>query len=468
MKSKVLIVDDDPEIRTQLKWALATDYELLLAENRSQAIDQFKKFRPDLTLLDLGLPPRPHEPDEGLATLSDLVATNPGAKVIVVSGQNEKKNAIQAVAAGAYDFLCKPIDLDELKLILRRCLYLLNLETEYREMQQKFRPDVFENMLGTSAQMQGVFAFVRKVAASSAPVLLLGDSGTGKEMAAVAIHRRSLRKDAPFIAINCNAIPENLLESELFGHEKGAFTGAHMQRKGLIETAVGGTLFLDEIGELPPPVQVKLLRFLQEQRFQRVGGRQEIQTDVRVIAATNLDLKDAVTKGKFREDLYFRLAVVVMRLPLLRDRGEDVEVLAREFLHQFAAQADKPPMTFSPDALRALKAHSWPGNVRELQNRVKRAVIMADGKRVTAADLELTDQAEFVRRPSLKEARQNLEREMVQAALKKYSGKITAAAAELGISRPTLYELMEKLGLAKNGPIRDDDTSVNDSVTANG
>ena len=468
MKSKVLIVDDDPEIRTQLKWALATDYELLLAENRSQAIDQFKKFRPDLTLLDLGLPPRPHEPDEGLATLSDLVATNPGAKVIVVSGQNEKKNAIQAVAAGAYDFLCKPIDLDELKLILRRCLYLLNLETEYREMQQKFRPDVFENMLGTSAQMQGVFAFVRKVAASSAPVLLLGDSGTGKEMAAVAIHRRSLRKDAPFIAINCNAIPENLLESELFGHEKGAFTGAHMQRKGLIETAVGGTLFLDEIGELPPPVQVKLLRFLQEQRFQRVGGRQEIQTDVRVIAATNLDLKDAVTKGKFREDLYFRLAVVVMRLPLLRDRGEDVEVLAREFLHQFAAQADKPPMTFSPDALRALKAHSWPGNVRELQNRVKRAVIMADGKRVTAADLELTDQAEFVRRPSLKEARENLERELVQAALKKYSGKITAAAAELGISRPTLYELMEKLSLAKNGPIRDDDTGVNDSVTANG
>jgi two-component system, NtrC family, response regulator len=468
MKSKVLIVDDDPEIRTQLKWALATDYELLLAENRSEAIDQFKKFRPDLTLLDLGLPPRPHEPDEGLATLSDLVATNPGAKVIVVSGQNEKQNAIQAVAAGAYDFLCKPIDLDVLKLILRRCLYLLNLETEYREMQQKFRPDVFENMLGTSAQMQGVFAFVRKVAASSAPVLLLGDSGTGKEMAAVAIHRRSLRKDAPFIAINCNAIPENLLESELFGHEKGAFTGAHMQRKGLIETAVGGTLFLDEIGELPPPVQVKLLRFLQEQRFQRVGGRQEIQTDVRVIAATNLDLKDAVTKGKFREDLYFRLAVVVMKLPLLRDRGEDVEVLAREFLHQFAAQADKPTMTFSPDALRALKAHSWPGNVRELQNRVKRAVIMADGKRVTAADLELTDQTEFARRPSLKEARENLERELVQAALKKYSGKITAAAAELGISRPTLYELMEKLSLAKNGPIRDDDTGVNDSVTTNG
>jgi two-component system NtrC family response regulator len=468
MKSKVLIVDDDPEIRTQLKWALAADYELLLAENRSQTMDQFKRFQPDLTLLDLGLPPRPHEPDEGLATLSDLMAANPAAKVIVVSGQGEKKNAIQAVAGGAYDFLCKPIDLDELKLILRRCLYLLNLETEYREMQQKFRPDVFENMLGTSTQMQGVFAFVRKVAASSAPVLLLGDSGTGKEMAAVAIHRRSPRKDAPFIAINCNAIPENLLESELFGHEKGAFTGAHMQRKGLIETAAGGTLFLDEIGELPPPVQVKLLRFLQEQRFQRVGGRQEIQTDVRVIAATNVDLKDAVAKGKFREDLYFRLAVVVLKLPLLRDRGEDVEVLAREFLHQFATQADRGAMTFSPDALRAIKAHSWPGNVRELQNRVKRAVIMADGKRVTAADLELTDQGEFVRRRTLKEAREDLERELVQAALKKYAGKITAAAAELGISRPTLYELMEKLGLTKSGPIHDDDTPVKDSVPANG
>jgi two-component system NtrC family response regulator len=450
MKSKVLIVDDDPEIRTQLKWALAADYELSFAENRSQAMNQFKTIQPHITLLDLGLPPRPHDPDEGLATLSELMAANPATKVIIVSGQGEKKNAIQAVAGGAYDFLCKPIDLDELKLILRRSSYLLNLEAEYRQMQQKYRPDAFENMLGTSPQMQGVFAFVRKVAGTSAPVLLLGESGTGKEMAAIAIHRRSPRKDAPFIAINCNAIPENLLESELFGHEKGAFTGAHVQRKGLIETAAGGTLFLDEIGELPLPIQVKLLRFLQEQRFQRVGGRQEIQTDVRVITATNVDLKDAVAKGKFREDLYFRLAVVVMKLPLLRDRAEDVEVLAHEFLHQFGAQSDKPAMTFSPDALRAIKAHSWPGNVRELQNRVKRAVIMAEGKRVTAADLELTDQGEFVRRPTLKEAREDLERELVQAALKKYSGKITAAAAELGISRPTLYELMEKLGLAKS------------------
>jgi two-component system NtrC family response regulator len=459
MKSKVLIVDDDPEIRTQLKWALGADYELSFAESRSQAMEQFKIFQPDITLLDLGLPPRPHEPHEGLGALSELMAVNSSTKVIVVSGQNEKNNAIDAVAGGAYDFLCKPIDLDELKLILRRCLYLLNLETEHREIQQKLRSDVFENMLGTSPQMQGVFAFVRKVGGTSAPVLLLGESGTGKEMAAIAIHRRGSRKDAPFVAINCNAIPENLLESELFGHEKGAFTGAHIQRKGLIETAAGGTLFLDEIGELPPSIQIKLLRFLQEQRFQRVGGRQEIQTDVRVIAATNADLKDAVAKGKFREDLYFRLAVVVMKLPLLRDRGQDVEVLAREFLHQFAVQADKPAMTFSPDALRAIKAHSWPGNVRELQNRVKRAVIMADGKRVTAADLELADQEEFVRRPTLKEARESLERELIQAALKKYSGKITAVAAELGISRPTLYELMEKLGFPR-GDGRKTESSV--------
>ena len=316
-------------------------------------------------------------------------------------------------------------------------------------MQQKLRADVFEEMLGGSPQMQGVFAFVRKVAATDAPVLLLGESGTGKEMAAMAIHRRSARKDGPFIAINCNAIPENLLESELFGHEKGAFTGAHVQRKGLMESAGGGSLFLDEIGELPPPIQVKLLRFLQEQRFQRVGGRQEIQIDTRIIAATNVDLKEAVTKGKFREDLYFRLAVVVIKLPPLRDRGEDAEVLAQEFLQQFATQCDKTGLRFGSDAIRAIRRHSWPGNVRELQNRVKRAIIMAEGKRVTAGDLELSDSAELVPAATLKQARENIERELVEQALKKHSGRISAAATDLGISRPTLYELMDKLGIGR-------------------
>jgi two-component system NtrC family response regulator len=283
-------------------------------------------------------------------------------------------------------------------------------------------------------------------------VLLLGESGTGKEMAAAAIHRRSARKDGPFVAINCNAIPENLLESELFGHEKGAFTGAHVQRKGLLETASGGTLFLDEIGELPPAIQVKLLRFLQEQRLQRVGGRQEIQIDTRLVAATNADLKQLIETGKFREDLYFRLAVITMRLLPLRERGEDIVFLAREFLHRYAAQEGRGNLVFAPDALRAMTHYSWPGNVRELQNRVKRAVIMASGSRVAAKDLEL-EHAQDRATPSattLREAREHVDRGMVEQALKRNSGKITSAAADLGISRPTLYELMEKLGISKD------------------
>src|SRR6266516_3993969 len=338
MKPRLLMVDDDEAIRTQMKWALSEDYEVYFAQDRQEALDAFEANSPAVTLLDLGLPPRPNECDEGMAALSGILAIDSTAKVIVISGQSEKRNAIQAVGAGAYDFLCKPVDVEELKLLLRRCIYVVELEREYRELQQGQRSDVFEDMLGTSPQMQSVFAFIRKVAGTNVPVLLLGESGTGKEMAAAAIHHRSARKDGPFIAINCNSIPENLLESELFGHEKGAFTGAHIQRKGLIENSAEGTLFLDEIGELPPQIQVKLLRFLQDQRFQRVGGRQEIQIDTRIVAATNADLKDTVAKGKFREDLYFRLAVVVIKLPPLRERGQDVELLAREFLQQFAVQ----------------------------------------------------------------------------------------------------------------------------------
>src|SRR5438874_12434129 len=417
MKPKVLIVDDDEAIRTQMKWALGQDYEVHFAEDRRGALEAFKANFPAVTLLDLGLPPRPNECDEGLAVLPDLLSLDSTAKIIIISGQSEKQNAIQAVGAGAYDFLCKPVEMDELRLLLRRCIHVVELEKEYRELQQTQQPDVFEDMLGTSPQMQTVFALIRKVAGTNAPVLLLGESGTGKEMAAAAIHRRSVRKEGPFVAINCNAIPENLLESELFGHEKGAFTGAHIQRKGMMETASGGTLFLDEIGELPPAIQVKLLRFLQEQRFQRVGGRQEIQVDTRVIAATNIDLKEAVAKAKFREDLYFRLAVVVIKLPPLRERGDDAEILAQEFLQQFAAQCEKAGLRFGQDALRALRRHTWPGNVRELQNRVKRAVIMADGKRVTAMDLELADSgAELVPAATLKQARENVERELVEQA----------------------------------------------------
>src|SRR5207237_5322139 len=286
---------------------------------------------PAVTLLDLGLPPRLNECDEGLAALSEILAVDGTAKVIIVSGQGEKRNAIEAVGAGAYDFLCKPVEVEELRLVLRRCIHVVELEREYHRLQQSQRSDVFEDMLGTGPQMQAVFAFIRKVAGTTAPVLLLGETGTGKEMAALAIHRRSPRKEGPFVPINCNAIPENLLESELFGHEKGAFTGATMQRAGLIETAAGGTIFLDEIGDLPARLQVKLLRFLQEQRFQRVGGRQELESDARVMAATNADLKGGIAKGTFREDLYFRLAVVVISFPPLRERGEDTSLLAHEF-----------------------------------------------------------------------------------------------------------------------------------------
>ena len=445
MKSTLLIVDDDEEIRTQMKWALADEYNVLVAGDRAGALEQFKAGDPAVTLLDLGLPPHPNGPEEGLSALSDLLTLDPSAKVIIVSGQGEKENALRAVGAGAYDFLCKPVDTVELRMVLRRCIYLAGLEHEYRALQQKLRPKVFENMLASSQEMHSIFEMIRKVAASHAPVLVLGESGTGKEMVAQAIHRQSDRKDKPFVAINCSAIPENLMESELFGHEKGSFTGADKQRKGLIEGAAEGTLFLDEIGDLPASVQVKLLRFLQDKRLQRVGGREEFLIDTRIIAATNADLKQGIGEGRFREDLYFRLAVVVLNLPPLRKRGADVTTLAQEFLTRFAAENRRKDLVFAPGTLHAIALHPWPGNVRELQNRIQRAVIMADGKRIQVSDMELSAAAA----PTLKEARETLEREMIQRALETHAGKITAAAKDLGVSRPTFYELMDKLGIAK-------------------
>jgi len=447
-KPKLLIVEDDEEIRTQMKWALMQNYEVLLAQDRTTAVDTFRASRPPVVLLDLGLPPHPGTPEEGLAILSELLEIDGLAKIVIVSGQGEKDNALQAVGTGAYDFLCKPVAMDELTMLLGRCFHVAQLERQYRELQSRSRQDAFDGMLGTNARMQAVFDSIRKVAGTEAPVLILGESGTGKEMAARAIHQRSNRKDGPFVAINCSAIPETLIESELFGHEKGAFTGAHVQRKGRIESASGGTLFLDEIGEVPLPIQVKLLRFLQEQCIERVGGRQEIHVDTRVIAATNADLKKGMADGSFREDLFYRLAVVQIVLPPLRDREGDIALLANSFLQQFSEQNKKPGLVFSPEAMRALARHAWPGNVRELQNRVRRAVIMSGDKRLAARDLELTSSA-ATPGTSLKEAREALEREMVQQALRRHSGKITAAAAELGISRPTFYELLAKLGLQK-------------------
>jgi len=449
-KPKLLVVDDDEDIRVQMKWALSGEYDVLPAADRTAAMAAFTAERPTVTLLDLGLPPCPNGPDEGLALLSGLLVLDRQAKVIVVSGQGDKQNALRAVGAGAYDFLCKPVDMDELKLVLQRSVYVAELEREYRAMQENARADVFEDMLGASPQMQAVFAFVRKVAGTGAPVLILGENGTGKEMVARALHRRSRQSSGPFVPINCGAIPENLLESELFGHEKGSFTGAHTQRRGLIETAAGGTLFLDEIGELPASLQVKLLRFLQEKTFQRVGGRQEIQSDARVIAATNVNPQESVASGKLREDLYFRLAVVVVNVPPLRERGGDVTLVAKAFLHTYGTQHGKRGLTFAPDALRALTLHRWPGNIRELQNRVQRAVIMAEGRRATASDLELTDALSAAPAQTLKEARESVERDFVENALRRHQGRITPAAMELGISRPTLYELMEKLGIARD------------------
>ncbi|MDE3068166.1 MAG: PEP-CTERM-box response regulator transcription factor [Verrucomicrobiota bacterium] len=449
MNPELLIVDDDDEIRTQMKWALAEDYEILLAGDRAGALETFRATRPPVVLLDLGLPPQPATPEEGLAALAELLALDRQTKIVIITGQGEKETALRAIGAGAYDFLCKPVEMDEMKFLLKRCFHTAQLEREYREMQHLLQGDAFEGMLGASKSMQAAFETIRKVATTDAPVLILGESGTGKEMAARAIHQRSARKDGPFVAINCSAIPETLLESELFGHEKGSFTGAHVQRQGRIESAGGGTLFLDEIGEVPLPLQVKLLRFLQEQSLERVGGREEIQIDTRVIAATNADLKKSMASGAFREDLFYRLAVVQLVMPPLREREGDIRLIAQSFLQRYAAQARKAGLTFDRESLRALTAYPWPGNVRELDNCIRRAVIMAPGKRLTVQDLELPSTTALQRPITLKDARETVERELVQRALQKHSGKIAAAAAELGVSRPTLYELMEKLGIAR-------------------
>jgi two-component system NtrC family response regulator len=448
MNPKLLIVDDDEEIRTQMKWALAGDYDIVLAEDRASAIETFQTVRPLVVLLDLGLPPHPGNPDEGLATLSELLVLERLAKIVIITGQGEKGIALQAIGAGAYDFMVKPVDTEELKLLVRRGFHVASLEVEYRQMQQMLGGNAFAGMMGASPAIRAVFDSIRKVATTEAPVLLLGESGTGKEMAARAIHDSSARKNGPFIAINCSAIPETLLESELFGHEKGSFTGAHAQRKGRFEMANGGTLFLDEIGEIPLPLQVKLLRFLQEQCIERVGGRQPIQIDTRIITATNSDLKKGMMEGTFREDLYYRLAVVQVVLPPLREREGDIRLLGQFFLQRFGAQANKTGLAFDQEALRTLDHHPWPGNVRQLENCVRRAVIMCEGKRLTVRDLELAPANQGIP-TNLKDARENLERDMIQNALRKHSGKIAPAASELGVSRPTLYDLMDKLGIAK-------------------
>ena len=448
-KPKLLIVDDDEDLRTQLKWALIQDYDVLLAEDRPSAAALMRKQKPDVVTLDLGLPPQPAGVEEGFAVLDEILNSYGQTKVIIITGRGEKENALRAIEKGAYDFFYKPIQIDELKVVLNRAFHLSNLEREQRAMRQRLSSNTFEDMLGTCRKMQEVFSVIRKVATTDAPVLIIGESGTGKELVARAIHRLSVHKAKPFIVINCGAIPENLMESELFGHEKGAFTGAHIQRKGRFEMADGGTLFLDEIGELPLNMQVKLLRFLQERVIERIGGRQQIEVDARIIAATNRDLKEAMKDGTFREDLYFRLGVILIALPPLREREGDKILLARAFLKRYADESRKNVKGFTDQAMDAIEQYNWPGNVRELENQIKRAVIMAEGPQVTPADLEMEAPRSRYEGMALKDARAALEKELFTKAVARSGGNLTKAAMELGISRPTLYDLMDKYGIPK-------------------
>ncbi len=448
MKPILLIVDDDEEIRSQMRWALNDDYQIVQADDKASALEEFREKSPGVVLLDLGLPPNPNSTEEGLSILSEILVLDSLTKVIIVSGQGERQNAIQAIGRGAYDFIGKPVDIENLQLVLKRSFHLASLEREYREIKHQYLNNSFEGMLGSSDAMQKVFESIRKVATTDAPIMILGESGTGKEMAAMAIHNRSARKEGPFVPINCSAIPETLLESELFGHEKGSFTGAESQRIGKIEQANNGTLFLDEIGEVPLSVQVKLLRFLQEQCIERVGGREQIKINARVIAATNADLKQGMDKGTFREDFYYRLSVVEILLPALRNRDTDIDLISKAILQNCLAETGNKKLSFSKKAINALRKHKWPGNVRELQNRVRRAVIMSEGNQISPQDLELEGGLERGHL-TLKQAREEVEKDMITRALKKHSGKISPAAAELGISRPTFYELMDKLDIRR-------------------
>lgn len=448
-RPKLLIVDDDEPIRSQMRWALARDYEILEAGDRPSAIKIVAMERPPVVLLDLGLPPKPREAIEGLQALHEIMERDPTIKVIMISGNTERENALKAIEMGAFDFFTKPSVMDEVRIVVKRAFRMVELERENRALRREMEVEGIGGILGASLPMQGVFQMIRKVATVDVPVLVLGESGTGKELVFRAIHQLSDRRGGPFVVINCGAIPENLLESELFGHEKGAFTGADTRRQGRIEYAGGGTLFLDEIGELSLALQVKLLRFLQEHVIERVGGRELISVDVRIIAATNKDLKKAVDTGQFREDLYFRLGVITIPLPPLRERGDDIYLLARAFLHRYKTQFKKEIRGFSDDAINAMTDYPWPGNVRELENRIKRAIVMADGEVITPKDLDLPAQTSAETfTPSLKEARERVEKDLIHRALLKHGGVVVRAAEDLGVTRQTLTDLIKKYGIS--------------------
>jgi two-component system, NtrC family, response regulator len=440
---RLLIVEDDQGLQKQLKWCFDS-YEVLQATSRADAVALMRRFEPPVVLQDLGLPPDPNGVAEGMATLQELLQLAPKAKIIVVTGHADRDSAVRAVAAGAWDFYSKPIDTDVLKLIVQRAFRIADLEAENLRLRTAQTASPLEGIVATEEPMQKVCRIIEKVAPSNVSALVLGESGTGKELVARAIHARSERRDKRFVAINCAAIPEQLLESELFGYERGAFTGAVKQTAGKVEGAEGGTLFLDEIGDMPLALQAKLLRFLQDRVIERVGGRQEIPVDVRVVCATNQDLSALIETQKFRRDLYYRISEVTINLPALRQRPGDAIVLAHVFLRRFSASQPRGPRGFSEEALVAIQRHTWPGNVRELENKVKAACIMASGVQITPEDLGLGDNTGQFAFLNLKAVRAQAERQAVLQALAMSAGNVSQAADLLGVTRPTLYDLMDK------------------------
>jgi two-component system NtrC family response regulator len=439
----LLIVDDDTGLLRQLRWAFS-DHKVHPAGTRQEAIELVRRAAIPVAILDLGLPPDPDGASEGLAALSEILAIAPATKVIIATGNESREHALRAIATGAYDFYQKPIDIEVLRLIVSRAEQMFELEAETRRLAASALASPIDGIVASSSEMLQVLRNIEKIAPTDVAVLLLGESGTGKELLAQAIHKLSGRAREPFVPINCAAIPETLLESELFGHEKGAFTGAVKQNIGRIESANRGTLFLDEIGDVPMSMQVKLLRFLQDQIVERIGGRKPVQVDVRIVCATNQNLDRMIAEGRFREDLYYRLNEVAVRVPPLRERLEDVVVLASFFLRRFATEYERSVRGFTPAALVAIKEHKWPGNVRELENRVKRAVVMGDGPLLSAADLGFSIVGDEPQSFGLRAARARAEREVLQLALAQAGSNLSKAAKLLGISRPTLYDLMQQ------------------------
>ena len=444
----LLIVEDDIALQKQIKWSLDR-FDSVTAHDRESALAQIRRHTPAVVTMDLGLPPDADSVSEGFKLLEQILAIDPDTKVIVLTGQNDQTNALRAVAMGAYDFYAKPFEPELLNLTIERAFRLFELQRENRRLQANYQPDALAGLTTRDPDMLRICRTIEKVASSGATVMLLGESGTGKEVLARGLHQSSPRRNSKFVAINCAAIPENLLESELFGYEKGAFTGAGKMTLGKIETANGGTLMLDEIGDLPFSLQAKLLRFLQERTIERLGGRQEIPVDVRIVCATHQDLNALSKQSRFREDLYYRLAEIVVNIPPLRARVGDSALLAHAFVRRFSNEQHRGALSLSEDAVRAIEAHAWPGNIRELENCIKRAVIMADGSQITASDLGLRDPAtELVDNSlDLRIIRDTAEKNAIIIAMGRVNGNMAKAADMLGVSRPTLYDLMHRLGL---------------------